>query len=53
MKKLSIVIALVLIGLMAGGDADLWSTPYFQGGTNSGFCLGSGLLSGEAAAKNL
>lgn len=37
---------------VAGADADLWSTPYYQGGSAQGFCLASGMVAGEAAAEN-
>ncbi len=43
----------VIPGLfVAGADADLWSVPYFQGGSALGFCYASGLVAGEAAAEN-
>lgn len=38
---------------VAGGDADLWATPYYQGGTCCGFGNASGLIAGEAAADTL
>lgn len=37
---------------VAGADADLWSVPYYQGGSALGFCYASGLLAGETAAEN-
>ncbi|WP_036610330.1 FAD-binding protein [Oribacterium sp. P6A1] len=37
---------------VCGADADLWSTPYYQGGSGLGFCYASGLLAGESAAAN-
>lgn len=37
---------------VAGADADLWSVPYYQGGSALGFCYASGLLAGESAANN-
>lgn len=37
---------------VAGADADLWSVPYYQGGTGLGFSYASGLLAGERAADN-
>lgn len=37
---------------VAGADADLWSVPYYQGGSALGFCYASGLLAGESAAAN-
>lgn len=37
---------------VAGADADLWSVPYYQGGSALGFCYASGLLAGENAAEN-
>jgi fumarate reductase flavoprotein subunit len=36
---------------VAGTDADLWTVPYFQGGSAQGFCVTSGLIAGEAAAE--
>jgi fumarate reductase flavoprotein subunit len=36
---------------VAGGDADLWAVPYYQGGTCCGFGVASGYIAGEAAAK--
>lgn len=36
---------------VAGADCDCWATPYYQGGTTSGFALSSGYIAGEAAAK--
>lgn len=36
---------------VAGTDADLWSVPYALGGSANGFCLASGWLAGESAAK--
>ena len=38
---------------VAGTDADLWSVPYVLGGSAHGFCLSSGWLAGETAAKDL
>ena len=37
---------------VCGADADLWSVPYYQGGSALGFCYASGLLAGETAAEN-
>lgn len=37
---------------VAGADADLWSVPYYQGGSGLGFSYASGLLAGESAADN-
>ncbi len=37
---------------VAGADADLWSVPYYLGGTGLGFSYASGLLAGERAADN-
>ena len=38
---------------VAGTDADLWSVPYALGGSAHGFCLSSGWLAGETAAKEI
>lgn len=38
---------------VAGCAADLWSVPYYQGGSCNGFSLASGLLAGETAADDL
>ena len=38
---------------VAGTDADLWGVPYALGGSAHGFCLSSGWLAGETAAKEL
>lgn len=38
---------------VAGTDADSWSVPYVLGGSAHGFCLSSGWLAGETAAKDL
>lgn len=38
---------------VAGTDADLWSVPYALGGSAHGFCLASGWLAGETAAKEI
>lgn len=35
---------------VAGGDADIYTSPYLQNGSANGFALGSGLVAGEAAA---
>lgn len=35
---------------VAGGDADIHTSPYLQNGSANGFALGSGLVAGEAAA---
>ncbi len=35
---------------VAGGDADIQTSPYLQNGSANGFSLGSGLVAGEAAA---
>lgn len=44
----------VISGLyVAGCAADLWSVPYYQGGSCNGFCLASGLLAGESAADDI
>lgn len=41
----------VIAGLyVAGGDADIHTSPYLQNGSANGFALGSGLVAGEAAA---
>ncbi len=41
-------------GLYAAGmDADLWSVPYYCGGTAQGFSYASGLLAGETAAADI
>lgn len=41
----------VIPGLyVAGTDADLWTVPYYQGGSAQGFSVTSGMLAGEAAA---
>ena len=41
-----------VLGLYAAGaDADLWSAPYYQGGSCYGFSMTSGLVAGESAAK--
>ncbi len=37
---------------IAGTDADLFTSPYYVGGTNNGFSLGSGMVAGAAAAKD-
>lgn len=34
----------------AGADADLWSVPYFQGGSVQGFSIPSGYIAGQDAA---
>lgn len=34
---------------VAGGDADIYSSPYYLNGTANGFSLGSGLVAGRAA----
>lgn len=34
---------------VAGGDADIHTSPYLQNGSANGFALGSGLVAGEAA----
>lgn len=36
---------------VAGGDADIHTSPYLQNGSANGFALGSGLVAGEAAGK--
>lgn len=42
----------VVSGLyVAGTDADLWTVPYYQGGSAQGFCVTSGMIAGEAAAE--
>lgn len=38
---------------VAGTDADLWGVPYALGGSAHGFCLSSGWLAGETAAKEI
>ena len=38
---------------VAGTDADLWSVPYALGGSAHGFCLSSGWLAGETAAREI
>ena len=38
---------------VAGGDADIYSSPYYLNGTANGFSLGSGLVAGEAAASTV
>lgn len=38
---------------VAGADADLWAVPYVTKGSANGFCLASGWLAGESAAKAL
>ena len=44
----------VISGLyVAGCAADLWSVPYYQGGSCNGFCLASGPLAGESAADDI
>ena len=35
---------------VAGADADLFTSPYYQMASCNGFCLGSGIVTGEAAA---
>lgn len=35
---------------VAGGDADIHTSPYLQNGSANGFALGSGLVAGESAA---
>ena len=40
-----------VVGLyVAGADADLFTSPYYQMASCNGFCLGSGIVTGEAAA---
>lgn len=36
---------------VAGGDADVYSSPYYLNGTANGFSLGSGLVAGWAAGE--
>lgn len=36
---------------VAGGDADIYSSPYYLNGTANGFSLGSGLVAGWAAGE--
>lgn len=38
---------------VAGGDADIYSAPYFLNGTANGFSLGSGLVAGWAAGERV
>lgn len=38
---------------VAGADADLWVVPYVTKGSANGFCLASGWLAGESAARSL
>lgn len=38
---------------VAGVDGDFWSTPYYQGGSCNGFSLGSGVLAGKTAARDV
>lgn len=38
---------------VAGADADLFTSPYYQMASGNGFCLASGLLAGESAGESI
>ncbi len=38
---------------VAGADADLYTSPYYAAGSANGFAIGSGLIAGEAAAREI
>lgn len=38
---------------VAGSDADIFTSPYYAPGSANGFAIGSGLIAGETAAKNV